>query len=73
MIVRGRFYDYSRLMAQTNSSEVWKHFVKVIGEVEGGKQQQFTKCLICQEKLRYFGGTTNMINHLKIRNLTVKH
>ena len=58
--------DTSRTMPlpkHLKKSSIWNHFNKV-------KQNEliYTECLICKEKIRYYGGTTNMSNHMKAKH-----
>jgi hypothetical protein len=48
------------------SSEVWKYFTE---KYENGVRK--TVCKLCQKKLLYFSGTTNIRNHLQMRHKLV--
>lgn len=53
-------------MSSTKTSAVWKHFKIVkVGDVKKAQ------CQICDKKLAYHSGTTNLNEHLKSVSITV--
>lgn len=45
------------------TSDIWQFFRQV--QVDNVK---YTECTVCREKIRFFSGTTNMMNHLKAKH-----
>lgn len=41
---------------------VWQHFG--FYEVEGKMDKTYTVCKVCGSKIKYFGNTTNLRNHI---------
>uniref|UniRef100_A0A673J6Y6 BED-type domain-containing protein n=1 Tax=Sinocyclocheilus rhinocerous TaxID=307959 RepID=A0A673J6Y6_9TELE len=51
----------------TLKADVWKHFGFLETEKDGKRtlDKSYTMCRMCEVKIKYFGNTTNMRNHLQ--------
>ena len=64
---------YSIMPKRKRTSVVWQHFQLVEVPGEDGKTIKKAECSMCETKLVYTGGTTNLLNHLEIKHpLTYK-
>uniref|UniRef100_A0A671PSY3 BED-type domain-containing protein n=1 Tax=Sinocyclocheilus anshuiensis TaxID=1608454 RepID=A0A671PSY3_9TELE len=69
VLVRDKMAEATHITAApaTLKADVWKHFGFLEKEKDGKRtlDKSYTMCRMCEVKIKYFGNTTNMRNHLQ--------